>query len=578
MRLSALFAATRNELGSVWTLIVRFRVVTFVLCLITTVIAVVGITKLRIEGDNRSLFRSHTPEFADFERLQASFGTHENDLIVLVESDDIFDRATLDLIYEVHSEAGELEGIEDAMSIFTMRKSRRIGRYIPPILHPELSDEKIEAAREQVLHHPLARGQLICESGKTSIVVLRLESEDPQLAADVSGQLEQIIAEAGAPATTRVTVTGLPKLRLEVVKAVQQDFLILGGIAVALSSLVAIVLFRQWMAVVIVCVAPLAGAVWTLGLMGWVGEPLNILNVIVPTLVLVIGFTDSVHLMFQVRRDRDDGRGPMWASMSALRRVGPACVLASCTTAIGFGSLAMAEDHLLQGFGVTCAVGALLAMTAVLTLVPIITSTRLGLRCIAQDAAAREEVKVPRGRFVIDGILKAPIPVAICGVALTGLLLMAASRLEPDFRFTKSLPPHNQAFLGLQRCDESIDGITPINVLIQVPETQKLSHPQVYDVLASVHEAIEEQEGISYPISLLSMLQSLPGRSPHPATRLRELVYLPESQRAKFLNMSDRSLRVMACVKDLSAAELLPKCDALKMRLAEIADEHPGYD
>ncbi|MEM8678642.1 MAG: MMPL family transporter [Planctomycetota bacterium] len=574
----ALMNAIRSALGSVWAPIVRFRFVTLFLCLVITAFAVVGMTRLGIEGDNRSMFRSHTTAFADYEQLRESFGTHENDLIVLIESDDIFDEGTLAAIHMIHSEADELEDVEDAMSIFTMRKSRRIGRYIPPILHPELTQDKIDRVRDQVLQHPLAKGQLICESGKTSIIVLKLASEDPRLVSRVTGRVEDIIHRANPPETTRVTLTGFPKLRLEVIKAVQRDFLYLGGVAIGLSALVAIVLFRQWTAILIVCIAPLAGVIWTLGLMGWVGEPLNILNAIVPTIVLVIGFTDSVHLMFQVRRDRDEGLAPIRASLFALRRVGPACVLASVTTAIGFASLAIAEDQLLQRFGVTCAVGALLAMTAVLTLVPVITSTRLGLRCVTRDAQVAWPWTGRLAESVIDRILAAPLPTAAFGIVLTAVLLLFASQLKPDFHFTKSLPPNNAAFLGLQRCDDSIDGITPINVLIQVPEDEKLSDPQVYEVLASVHAAIEEQEGVSYPISLLSMLQSLPGRSPAPASRLRELVYLPKSQRAKFLNTSDRSLRVMACVKDLGAAELLPICESLKGRLATIAYEHPGYE
>ena len=46
------------------------------------------------------------------------------------------------------------------------------------------------------------------------------------------------------------------------------------------------------------------GALWTVGLMGLTGEKMNIITTVLPTLVLVIGFTDAVHLMIDIRRER----------------------------------------------------------------------------------------------------------------------------------------------------------------------------------------------------------------------------------------------------------------------------------
>ena len=61
------------------------------------------------------------------------------------------------------------------------------------------------------------------------------------------------------------------------------------------------------------------GTLWAMGVLGFVGEEINTLNNIMPALVLVVGFTDSVHLMVDIRRHRRAGSSSQQAAAAALR-------------------------------------------------------------------------------------------------------------------------------------------------------------------------------------------------------------------------------------------------------------------
>ena len=59
-----------------------------------------------------------------------------------------------------------------------------------------------------------------------------------------------------------------------------------------------------------------------LGFIGLIGAKIDILGTILPTLVIVIGFTDSVHMMIDVRLSRAAGAKPLTSAVETIRHLG----------------------------------------------------------------------------------------------------------------------------------------------------------------------------------------------------------------------------------------------------------------
>ena len=86
-----------------------------------------------------------------------------------------------------------------------------------------------------------------------------------------------------------------------------------------------------------------------------------------PVLVSMIALTDGVHLLVNIRERRAAGDSRREASRWAIEHVGVACFLTSLTTAIGFGSLMLAQSRFVREFGEVCMYGVVIAFTAVIT-------------------------------------------------------------------------------------------------------------------------------------------------------------------------------------------------------------------
>ena len=120
----------------------------------------------------------------------------------------------------------------------------------------------------------------------------------------------------------------------------------------------ALVLFRGLSAVTVVAVAPAMGVFWTMGSLQFFDLQHNPFNdVSVPVLVSLVGLTDAVHMMVEIRNQRASGLDVRHATGQGVARVGLACVPTSLTTAIGFASLVCAHHEMVREFGLCCELG-----------------------------------------------------------------------------------------------------------------------------------------------------------------------------------------------------------------------------
>ena len=138
-----------------------------------------------------------------------------------------------------------------------------------------------------------------------------------------------------------------------------------GPIAVGLAALAVLLLlfvdFRTWSEVTAAFLPLVLGVIAYLGYMGWTGQDINMFNMVILPTVFGIGIDSSIHL---VHRVREEGVGRM--SLIA-NTTGSAAGMSAATTAIGFGSLALASNPGLRSIGVLAPVGIVMCyLTSVL--------------------------------------------------------------------------------------------------------------------------------------------------------------------------------------------------------------------
>ncbi len=140
---------------------------------------------------------------------------------------------------------------------------------------------------------------------------------------------------------------------------------------VAIGALL-IILLRQFVDIMIPVLTAAISILWTLGLMGISGIPLNVVTSIVPILLIIVGSTEDIHLLSEYRHAQSEGMQGRAALKLMADRMGWTVLLTFITTYAGFFSVGLSHIEVLWQFGLLASTGLLFHFTATVVLIPAI--------------------------------------------------------------------------------------------------------------------------------------------------------------------------------------------------------------
>lgn len=162
--------------------------------------------------------------------------------------------------------------------------------------------------------------------------------------------------------------------------------------------------FRSLRGVILPTLTVALGAIWTMGLMGHLGFKMSLLVSILPSLLIAIGSSYSIHMFNQYMLDLDlineqDKKGNKnEALLHTMVHISVTIFLAALTTFISFMTLSISQVTSLRDFGIFAATGSLLAMSIAFILLPAVLS-------ILKPLPHTKKVQEEKSNRVLDKLL-----------------------------------------------------------------------------------------------------------------------------------------------------------------------------
>jgi predicted RND superfamily exporter protein len=458
---------------------------------VCSILAAVGLSRLQVDDDLRSLLRNGTDDFLVVDEIADRFGAPDRDCIVRVTpaTGSLFAPVALGQLRDLVDDLALIDGVEEVRSMFDIRRQGVAGALLPviPRVSGPLDDAACAAARERCSKHPLIAGHLLSPDANAALLLVRLgPGHDTPAGADpVLAAIATLLAgREGLDGE----LTGLPALRAEAAQALRRDMIVFNALGMSLAVILSASVARSIPSTFVACVPPFVGAVWAMGVLGLCGAKINILTSVVPSLALVVGTCDSIHFIEDMRRSVRRGIDPFVASSGAIRRVGVACGLTSVVTAIGFASLAAARIEAVRTFGIAAAAGAMASFTAVTLLTPLLASLPFcrGMRLGRSSRGASWLASFLAGWSMRHARLL--VPAALAATVGLGLL---SSGLDADNRVLDALPRGAASSRALMHVDEEFGGAFGADVLVTWPAELDWREAEVLDGIAAVHGVLE---------------------------------------------------------------------------------------
>jgi hypothetical protein len=559
---------------------------TLIAAVLVAAVMIAGIPRVEVDDTLHGLFRSNTPEYIAYQRLIERFPSHEHDIFVVLEDVKLGDRAQLEQIRDLHFDLQLAEGVTGVTSIFTLRAPPTPKGHLPSLFPDDLPDgADLEALLAKVQSNPLVPGRLLSPAsaeGQLLVLIVALNQdvlEKQGLEAGTQG-VRQTVAEARADTGLKIGMTGVALMKLKIFTSTQSEAFLFMVLGTLVGALICLLFFRDLRLFVIANFSPIFSVLSAFGLYGWLGGHLDPLIIGILPLILVIAFSDSMHLVSAIRRRLVRGSSATDAVRHTVMLLGPACALTSLTTATAFSCLLMSESETIRTFGMTAAAATLFAYLTMITTLP-------ALALLLLRRPNRKGIPGDRRNFLLfilrweslqlfDRLRRFPFTVAVSCSLLIIIMATFYLRLHPSFRLSDLIPSRHETSIVSNKLEAALSGTQPLSVLIEFPDGITPDSAVARATIERVHAILKAQPGVESVTSLVTIYELLRDLNvTTPDQQKKYLKELPQNVRSRFTSPATRSALVQGYVRDLDVKQISKIVEQVDANLATIRSRAP---
>jgi uncharacterized protein len=279
------------------------------------------------------------------------------------------------------------------------------------------------------------------------------------------------------------------------------------SISVILVILFLWIAFRSIWGILLPQVVLYLSAIWVIGSMGLFNEPINILLVLLPSILFVVGMSDVIHLVSKYIDNMRDGMSKNDAVINAVKEIGLATLLTSLTTAIGFISLIVIPVKPIQSFAIYVSLAVVITFIITILTLP-------ALFILSKAPVVAEKYKNPIWHRVLAKTFKwtlrnrKTIPLAF--LVVFGISVYGITKLESNNFLMDELKDDNPVKMSFNYMDDNYGGIRPFELMIELknPEQNQFWDKEVLKDFERVQDYLEDEYGVQRLTSLITILKT----------------------------------------------------------------------
>lgn len=243
------------------------------------------------------------------------------------------------------------------------------------------------------------------------------------------------------------------------------------GIGVLLFILITLlIIFRQprWAAVSLLCCA--LAVLYTSGGLGFVDWPISVISSNYVSLLLIITMSITIHLIVRYRELQQDNpnQSQAWLVAETTRHMAQPSIFMILTTMVGFTSLIFSGIRPVMDFGITMALGILVALVISYLVFPAFL-TPLKKSAPGDSRDMTQAFTLAMGNFTQQHLL-----LVIVGMGMLVLFsVIGMSRLTVENRFIDYFQKDTEIYQGMVVIDQQLGGTTPLDIIINAPRSEE---------------------------------------------------------------------------------------------------------
>ena len=358
------------------------------------------------------------------------------------------------------------------------------------------------------------------------------------------------------------TYSGIPVVRNTYVEYMIDDNIkFIPPVALILIISLAL-LFRHWIYVVLPLVTVIITACWILGIMSLTGRGLNVMTYMVPTLLFIIGVSDSIHFLSRFNLHIKKGEDVKTSLEITIKDMGVALFLTSLTTAIGFLALLYSSISIVQEFGFFIACGVFIAYLLTLTFIPsclILLKDKINVIVLSSSDKRSSFLK-----SISNIVMSRPKQIILSSIFFIIISIVGAFNISTGSSLLSDLHPKSGLYIDLKNVEKWFGGILPVEIIITKEDTveRPIYDKEIMRYTEKLQKYIYEIFPYSNWISLQRVLEKFiyeldPNIDFPPDQEILDQVYiLTQDKTRELVNFEENKIRISGLLPDLSSEVL----------------------
>ncbi len=540
------------------------KVILSILAAITLVL-VTFLPKVKMDFSIEQLFSQNDPVINRFLNFREEFDGVDNRIFLLYESDDPFSYKNLELNKKMVYAFENIEGVSKVTSLTNIELFTEGGEYLLSPVYENIpkSIDSLNIAKERILSSDLLKNYLISEDGKVAAILIEVSDSfnEHESRESIVKQIDEL--QLGTDWTWHQT--GLPIIRTRYVQYMIADNITFLIPVLSMLILLLSLLFRSLVGLVLPLIVVLLTIIWTLGFMTAAGITINIISYIIPTLLMVVGISDSVHFLVKYYKTLHLLGDKREALTQSLQKIGTAIFLTSITTAIGFGALSMVNIEIVKEFGIFTAMGVFFAFIITVLFIPS-TLMLLGKTPKTKLEAYSRGYRVKIVKKLITIVRGHPKKIIFTGITITIIGFFGALQINPHSKLLDDLRPGNTLLEDMRLAEDRMGSVLPVEIIITVDENENFQDIQDVAVISFTDELasyISKIPEIGKVVSVSDYLKAINqamndgDKSFYQVPLSREIIsqymLLYDSEFNSLINSDLTKLRIASQIKDIDS-------------------------
>ena len=476
-----------------------------------SIISIIGLPRFQLDASSDTLLLDNDPDLKIYRENSRKYGSSDFLVIAFTPNKDIFTNETISLLERLVGKLKEVDGISNVLSLFDVPllsySEQSINELAENVVTLSTDDVDLTKAKYEFETNEVYRGLLISKDLKTIALQMTLKPnesyqkliskryelldqknliEEKSFKKDLESldfQIEEqkqinLINEATLINEVRritkdyegygeIFLGGGAMIAHDTIKMIQQDLFTFGVAVFFMFVLILSIIFRQFRWVIVPLVSAGLSALFTTGLISWIGWKVTVVSANFIALLMIIGISLTVHLVVRYREitSKFNDISHNEALKRTLSQMFLPCLYTALTTMVAFASLIISDIRPIIDFGLLMVLSIFIAFSVSFVFFGSLAS-------LMNKNLKDTNIDYSSGFTTWINSLVVRFKNIILLISLLGFIfsIVGINKLSVENKFIDYFKPSTEIYKGLSLIDKKLGGTAPLDIIISAPE------------------------------------------------------------------------------------------------------------